>query len=307
MLTEFWTHLYESSVLFAVSLIIVRLMGKRTLAQLSPFDLLYVIIMGAAIAIPLEDEKMKLSCGIIPVMVLTVLNYILSILITKNRKIENLLQGPSTVLVRDGDVIVENLKKERITMADLLLMLRENDVWNINEVEEATIEPNGKLSVIKKKYMQAATPMDLGLWSNEGIYPTVIIDSGEVVEGNLNKLDVGIDQVINELGKKNLTCLDEISSLLIDEEGNISLEKIKKERDKMKNKFHKLNINRKIMEEEYGININLFLDAVSLGLSDEEISDIIGYDLDKVKKIRKKLGNVTSDIGINYKKDLPPE
>lgn len=307
MLKEFLTHLYESTVLFAVSLLIVRLMGKRTLAQLSPFDVLYVIIMGAAIAVPLEDEKIKLSCGIIPVLVLTVLNYILSVLITKNRKIENLLQGPSTVLVRDGDVILENLKKERITMADLLLMLRENDVWNINEVEEATIEPNGKLSVIKKKYMQAVTSMDLGLWSNEGIFPTLIIDSGEVVEDNFDKLNVGIDQVINELSKKNLNSLEEISSLWIDEEGNISLDKRNSEGDKMGNKFHKLNINRKTIEEEYGININLFLDAVSLGLSDEEISYIIGYDLDKVKKTRKKLGNVTSDIGINYKKDLPPE
>lgn len=307
MLEEFWTHLYESTILFAVSLLIVRLMGKRTLAQLSPFDLLYVIIMGAAIAIPLEDEKIKLSCGIIPVLILTVLNYTLSIVITKNRKIENLLQGPSTVLVRDGEVIVKNLKKERITMADLLLMLRENDVWNINEVEEATIEPNGKLSVIKKKYMQAVTPMDLGLWSNQGIFPTLVIDSGEIIEDNLSKLQVGIDQVIKELSKKNLGKLDEISSLWVDEEGNMILDEENLMRDKMKNEFYKLNINKKVIEKEFGIDINLFLDAVSLGLSDEQISDIIGCDLSKVKKIRKKLGDVTSDIGINYKKDLPPE
>lgn len=307
MLKEFWTHLYESTILFAVSLFIVRFMGKRTLAQLSPFDLLYVIIMGAAIAIPLEDEKIKLSCGIIPVLVLTVLNYILSVVITKNRKIENLLQGPSTVLVRDGDVVVENLKKERITMADLLLLLRENDVWNINEVEEATIEPNGKLSVIKKKYMQAVTPKDLGLWTNQGIFPTLVIDSGEVIEDNLSKLEVGIDQVIKELSKKNLERLDKISSLWIDEEGNMIVGEENLMRDKIKNEFYKLNINKEDIEKEFGIDINLFLDAISLGLSDEQISDIIGCDLDNVKKIREKLGDVTSDIGINYKKDIPPE
>lgn len=307
MLKEFWTHLYESTILFAVSLFIVRFMGKRTLAQLSPFDLLYVIIMGAAIAIPLEDEKIKLSCGIIPVLVLTVLNYILSVVITKNRKIENLLQGPSTVLVRDGDVVVENLKKERITMADLLLLLRENDVWNINEVEEATIEPNGKLSVIKKKYMQAVTPKDLGLWTNQGIFPTLVIDSGEVIEDNLSKLEVGIDQVIKELNKKNLEKLEEISSLWIDEEGNMILDEENLMRDKIKNEFYKLNINKEDIEKEFGIDINLFLDAISLGLSDEQISDIIGCDLDNVKKLREKLGDVTSDIGINYKKDIPPE
>jgi len=58
------------------------------------------------------------------------------------------------------------------------------------------------------------------------------------------------------------------------------------------------------IKKEFGINLFLFLDAVSLGLSDEEIVDLIGYDLDKVKKVRKRLGNVGSDIGIYYKKDL---
>lgn len=221
LLKEFYMHTYESFILFGVSLVLVRLMGKRTIAQLSPFDLIVLIIMGAAVAIPLEDRRIKLSCGIIPITVISLLNYGLSVLITKSRKIENLLQGVSTVLVQNGEVNIKNLKKERITIADLLIMLREKDVTNINEVEEATIEPNGKLSVIKKKEMQNLTPNDLELDVCQGVFPTIIVDSGKIVSDNLDKVGVGIEQVLKELNKKGIKELSEIKACWINEEGDI--------------------------------------------------------------------------------------
>ena len=105
-------HTYKTLILFSVSLLLVRVMGKRTIAQLSPFDLIVIIIMGSAIAIPLEDDKIKLSYGIAPVIILSILNYILAILITKSRKIEDFFQGKSTVLVKNGEVMMKNLKKK---------------------------------------------------------------------------------------------------------------------------------------------------------------------------------------------------
>lgn len=229
---------YRSIILFAVSLVLVRFMGKRTIAQLSPFDLIVIIIMGSAIAIPLEDDKIKLTYGIIPVIVMSILNYGLSVIITKNRKIENFLQGTSTVLVRDGEVIIRNMKKERITMADLLILLREKNIANINEIEEATIEPNGKLSIIKKKEMQSVTPKDLGMWSNQGIFPTLVVDRGEVVQNNLDKIGVGIDKVLTELNKKGIKDLTEIKSAWIDEEGNMSIDRINEDINVDWNKMH---------------------------------------------------------------------
>ncbi|MCR4431429.1 MAG: hypothetical protein NUV45_10470 [Tepidanaerobacteraceae bacterium] len=70
--------------------------------------------------------------------------------------------------------------------------------------------------------------------------------------------------------------------------------------------FKRLGVSEDGIKREYGIDLYLFLDAVALGLKDEEISDVIGYDLDKVKKVRQRLGNVGSEIGLAYKKDLLP-
>ncbi|MCR4431430.1 MAG: DUF421 domain-containing protein [Tepidanaerobacteraceae bacterium] len=216
---------YRSIILFAVSLFLVRFMGKRTIAQLSPFDLIVVIIMGSAIAIPLEDDKIKLTYGIVPVIIMSALNYGLSLIITKNRKLENFFQGTSTVLVRDGEVIIRNMKKERITLADLLILLREKSIANINEVQEATIEPNGKLSIIKKKEAQSVASKDLGLWSNQGIFPTLVVDRGEVLQNNLDKLGASIDQMLTELNKKGIKDLNEIKSAWLDEEGNLNIDR----------------------------------------------------------------------------------
>ena len=72
-----------------------------------------------------------------------------------------------------------------------------------------------------------------------------------------------------------------------------------------KDGFYKINVSADQIKKEFGVDLFLFLDAVSLGLRDDEIADLIGYDIEKVKKVRERLGNVSSEIGINYKKDLP--
>lgn len=224
MLKTFFFLTIRSIVLFFVSLIIVRFMGKRTIAQLSPFDLIVIIIMGSAIAIPLEDKKIHLSFGIIPVIIMSLLNYLISILITKNRVFENILQGTSTVLVRDGEVIIKNLKKERISMADLMILLREQNISNINDVEEATIEPNGKLSIILKKEKQPVTPKDLGLSAVEGIFKTVLINNGEVVKNNLEVANVGLEQLLVDLKNRGINRLKDLEKVWIDENGKITFE-----------------------------------------------------------------------------------
>ncbi|HHV19282.1 MAG TPA: hypothetical protein GXZ27_10610 [Thermoanaerobacterales bacterium] len=74
--------------------------------------------------------------------------------------------------------------------------------------------------------------------------------------------------------------------------------------DNEKNFFNKIDVSADQIKKEFGVDLYLFLDAVSLGLRDDEIADLIGYDLDKVKKVRRRLGNISSEIGINYKKNL---
>ncbi|HHY70153.1 MAG TPA: hypothetical protein GX519_00470 [Thermoanaerobacterales bacterium] len=75
--------------------------------------------------------------------------------------------------------------------------------------------------------------------------------------------------------------------------------------DNQKSSSNKIDVSADQIKKEYDVDLYLFLDAVSLGLRDDEIADLIGYDLKKVKKVREHLGNISSEIGINYKKNMP--
>ena len=79
--------------------------------------------------------------------------------------------------------------------------------------------------VIKKKYMQNVTPKDLGLWSEQGVFPTLVIDQGNVVFDNLDRVGVGIDQMLRQLNQKGIGRLKEIKAAWIDEEGNIEIKR----------------------------------------------------------------------------------
>jgi len=142
---------FRTLVLYGVSFVVVRIMGKRSLGQLSPFDFLIIIIIGSAIATPMEDESIPLVHGLIPIITIVFVNYILYLVIQKNRIIEDILQGKPVILIENGKLNLENLKSERITLADLLILLRGQGIREINEVQEAVMEPNGQLSIVQKE------------------------------------------------------------------------------------------------------------------------------------------------------------
>ncbi|MGB9867889.1 MAG: DUF421 domain-containing protein [Bacillota bacterium] len=153
--------LFRTVVLYLTVVVMVRIVGKRTVAQLAPFDLAVIIIAGSVAAIPIENKELGVMSGIVPIAMLGLLQYAVAWLNVRSRWFEKLTQGTSTVLVQDGQVLEENLRKERITMSDLNIVLRQKEVEHLADVELATIEPDGMISVIKKKQAQPLTPQQL--------------------------------------------------------------------------------------------------------------------------------------------------
>ncbi|HHY39205.1 MAG TPA: DUF421 domain-containing protein [Clostridia bacterium] len=151
---------FRTLILYFLALVVVRVMGKRSVANLAPFDLVVIIMIGSAAAIPME-ESVSLLNGVIPVALLGVAQYLVSLLNVYSRGAERVTQGTPVLLVQNGKVLWENLKKERVTLEDLRIMLREAGIDNITDVQEARLEPNGKVSVIKTKEASPITPKDL--------------------------------------------------------------------------------------------------------------------------------------------------
>ena len=221
--SDLWLVL-RATVLYALSLIAIRLVGKRTIGQLSPFDLLVIVILGAAVAIPMEDEKLPFTHGLIPIVMVTLISWLISKVILRSRRVENVLQGKPCVLIENGEVIVKNIKQERISMTDLAIMLREKDVNNIQDVQEAVLEPNGLLSVILKPECQPLRPKDIGISTAQGVHPTVLVKNGEVVYDNLDRIRLGLPQLMRELAEQGIRRIEEIKSAALDETGNLTVQ-----------------------------------------------------------------------------------
>jgi uncharacterized membrane protein YcaP (DUF421 family) len=159
-LTEHIPVIIARSVLtFLVVLVVVRWTGKRSIANLAPFDLAMVILIGEVAAIPVADLKVDLLHGILPVCLVGGLHVLVTTLAVRFDKFEKWTEGQPTLLVKDGKVLKQNLLKERVSMADLVTALRHKEVDDVSQVKEAWIEHAGGVSVIRKE--EAATPQDL--------------------------------------------------------------------------------------------------------------------------------------------------
>ena len=153
----------RSVIMYFLALVAVRFMGKRSIGQLAPFDLVVIIIMGSVAALPLEETTINPVKGIVPIVVMSVLQYILSVINMHWRGAEKVTQGMSTPLIMNGQILHENLKRERVSLADLHIVLRQQGADRVEDVALAVLEPTGEVSVIKKKEAQPVTPRDMEL------------------------------------------------------------------------------------------------------------------------------------------------
>ncbi len=149
--------------MFFITLVAVRVMGKRSIAQLAPFDLTVMIIIGSAAALPLEEESISLWNGVVPILILSFFQYLLTVINLHWRGAEKVTQGMSTPLVVNGRILHDNRKKERVSLSDLHIVLRQQGVERVEDVSLAVLEPTGQVSVIFKKEAQPVTIEDVNI------------------------------------------------------------------------------------------------------------------------------------------------
>lgn len=147
----------RTGILWLTALVIFRFMGKRTLGKMGPFDYAVMIMIGEAVAIGMEDIKVPLANAIAITLALGLLQWLLTYLNARFRWLERLTQGVSTPVVVQGRVQEQALRRERMSHADLMMELRQNDT-PLKDVKEARLEPTGKISVIKAKKSANKTP-----------------------------------------------------------------------------------------------------------------------------------------------------
>lgn len=167
VLKDIPTQLWRTALLYLVAFVVFRVMGKRSIGHLAPFDVAVIIMIGEAVAIGIEEPTKPILMAIIPIAFLGLLQLGLTWINMKWWKVEDITQGTDTVLVKDGKLIMKNLWKERISQADVLTSLRQKGVTKVKDVKEARLEPTGYVSVIKMDEVSPMTPQTVGIKGNE--------------------------------------------------------------------------------------------------------------------------------------------
>ena len=179
---------FRAIVLYIIVLIVMRLMGKREIGQLQPFELAISIMIADLASLPMTETGVPISNGIIPILGLLVMHLTISMLNMKSTKIREIICGKPSILIFRGKVDEKVLKKERFTINELEERLRDNNIFNIGDVEYAVLETSGQVTFIPKPNKRPTTPEDFNIESKyEGIPYDLVVD-GKVMYKNLEKL-----------------------------------------------------------------------------------------------------------------------
>jgi len=163
-------------------------MGKRELGQMQPFELVIAIMIADLASVPMGDTGIPITNGIIPILVLLLIQLIISLINLKSVKGRSIICGMPSILVYRGRIDEKVMKKEKFTVNELQERLREKDVFNIGDVEYAILETSGQLTVIQKPEKRNTIPEDFGILPEyEGIPYDLVID-GKVMHENLKAI-----------------------------------------------------------------------------------------------------------------------
>lgn len=219
------TTIIRTVILYIILTFSVRLMGKRQIGDMQPNELVITLLISEIAAIPLQDTSQPLLFGITAIFVLVILEIIMSVLAMKCRKIRKLMSGKSVVVIKNGEIDQVAMKDVRMTVLDLIELLRGQDVFDISTVAFAVLEVNGELSVLLKSSEQPATVKDLKLKPEEAVLPLPVITDGKIESDSLDALKITRKE-LDKLLKKNKTSVEEVFLMMMDRNRRFNIVKM---------------------------------------------------------------------------------
>lgn len=212
--------LIRTLVLYMLLVAGIRLLGKRQLGELEPSELTLALIIADLASVPMQDNGIPLLTGVIPIAVLLATASLLSVLSTRSIRFHTLLCGRPSVVVRQGKVVEQALRENRLTLDELLEELRILGHPYLEEIHTAVLETNGQLSVLPYAAQQPATAQQVGQTPEEPGLPLVIISDGRLLSQDLRGRGYNDRWLDKQLHAYGLTSHTQVFLLTVDELGH---------------------------------------------------------------------------------------
>lgn len=213
-------------IIYIFVLFVVRLMGKRQIGEMQPFELVITLIIADLACIPMQEISVPLLHGIIPIFTLLLLHYFLCLLSRKSLFARYLFSGRSAIIISPKGINYKELQRLNMTIDDLIEALRGANAFNIEDVAYAIMETNGNLSVILKSQISPVTRNDLKIETEPNALPISIILDGKLMKENIKMCGMSTDFLNSCLAKLNLKKPSQVMYMNIDNNGKVFLQPI---------------------------------------------------------------------------------
>ena len=209
-------------LLYAFVVLAVRLMGKRQISDMQPSELVITLIVSEIAALPMQNTSQPLLSGVVPVLVLVALEIAASIFMMKCGSFRKLMCGSPIVVIRDGKILQNEMRRLRLTTEDLCVQLRQQGVFSIEEVQYCIVETNGKVSVLEKPQNRKPSAENFGIKIRDNKIETVVVSDGKILDNSLDLCGKSKDDVFDILKKEN-TNLKDIFLMTLDALGKYNI------------------------------------------------------------------------------------
>lgn len=192
---------FRTIILYLVMILSVRLMGKRQIGQMEASEFVVAMLVADLASVPMQDNAVPLLSGVVPLLTVVGLELLLSFLVLKSVHVRRILCGKPVILIENGKINQDNLRKTRLTMDELMSHLRQKDVLDLEAVQYVILETDGNLSVFPYPEQQPASAADAKITVKKLSLPVTIINDGVLSQEDLRRAGKNMVWLKKILGK----------------------------------------------------------------------------------------------------------
>lgn len=212
---------WQTFFIFASLVVFTRILGNTQLGQLTFYEYVSGITIGSIAGSIASAEPGKFLSHYYDLFLFVLLTYLLSLVTIKSRPLRKLIEGSPSMIIENGLINKKHMKEMRYDLDELNSQLREKGILDLNEVQYATIEPTGQLSIILKPDFQPLTKSDMNIHLPNPTFPVELIMDGQVIQENLDKKNLTADWLQTELTTRNIKSSANVMYAVIDSKGQL--------------------------------------------------------------------------------------
>jgi uncharacterized membrane protein YcaP (DUF421 family) len=212
----------RTAILYSLVVIVMRLMGKRQIGELQPYEFVITIMISDLAALPMQDTRFPLLLGIVPIITLLLLKNILSLLQLKSQYLRKIIDGEPTILVYKGKLNYLALKKQQINIDELMEEFRLSGFFDLEDIQYAILENNGQLSILPSNFKadkDSNTPRTSPK-SKGPLLPKILVSDGKINKNSLTTISKDKAYIENILKTNNIDSIKKVLIAMYDSEGN---------------------------------------------------------------------------------------